>query len=43
MFLIWKSKTPERGVQYQRNLSYLTDVQWDIFDLPYVRNKEYQY
>ena len=41
-FVFDKSK-PNKGAQYQRNLSYLTEVQWDISDLPFVRNKYYQY
>ena len=31
------------GLQYQRNLPYLTEVQLDISDLPFVRNQDYQY
>ena len=36
-------KSPKIGLQYQRNLPYLTEVQLDISDLPFVRNKDYQY
>ena len=36
-----KSKT---GLQYLRNyIALLTDVQWDISDLSFVKNKDYQY
>ena len=35
----YKSKM---GLQYQRILPYSTQVQWDISDLPFVRNKDYQ-
>ena len=31
-----KSKT---GLQYQKNLPYITEVQWDISDLPFLQNK----
>ena len=37
-----KSKS-KPGLQYRRNLPYLTEVQLDIFDLPFVRNKDYKY
>ena len=30
------------GFSIKRNLSYLTEVQWDISDLPFARNKDYQ-
>ena len=30
-------------LQYLRNSSYLTEDQWDISDLPFVRNKDYIY
>ena len=31
------------GLRYQRNLPYLTEVQWDKSELPFVRNKDRQY
>ena len=31
------------GLQYQKNSSYLTELQLDISDLPFVPNKDYQY
>ena len=30
---------PKTELQYQKNLPYLTEVQWDISDLPFVQNK----
>ena len=40
--LLWTSPSPNRGHQYQNNLPRLTEVQWDISDLPFIRNKDYQ-
>ena len=34
--------SPKMGLQHQKNLPYLTEVQWDISDQPFVQNKEYQ-
>ena len=31
----------KKGLQYQLNLPYLTEVRWDISELPFVRNKDY--
>ena len=36
------SPSPKKGLQYLNNSFYLTDVPWDIFDLPFVQNKDYQ-
>ena len=41
-FVIDKFKS-NNGVQYQKNLPYLTEVQWYISDLPFVQNKDYQF
>ena len=41
-FVIDKFKS-KNGAQYQKNSPYLTEVQWDISDLPFVQNKDYQY
>ena len=30
------------GIQYPKNLPFLTEVQWDISDLPFVQNNDYQ-
>ena len=38
---LWTRPRPKRELQYPRNLSYLTDVQWDIYDLQFVRSKDY--
>ena len=43
MPIVMDSPSPKRGLQYLRSLTYLTDVQWDISDLPFVQNKDYQY
>ena len=44
MLFVLDKSTEKMGLQYQRNLHYLTEVQWDISDLPYIRNKDhYQY
>ena len=32
-----------RRLQYQKNLPYSTEVQWDIFDLPFIQYKDCQY
>ena len=34
---------PKTELQYQKNSPYLTEVQLDISDLPFVQNKDYQY
>ena len=34
---------PKTELQYHKNLPYLSEVQWDISDLPFVQNKDYQY
>ena len=36
-FVVDKSKS-KKGLQYQRKLAYLTQVQWDISDLLFVLN-----
>ena len=43
-FVIDKFKS-KNEIWYQRNSPYLTvtEVQWDISDLPFVQNKDYQY
>ena len=41
-FVFDKSKS-KRRLQYQRNSTYLTEVQWDISDSPFVRNKDDQF
>ena len=41
-FVMNKPKS-KKGLQYQKNLPYLTEVQWAISDLSFVRNKDYQY
>ena len=33
----------KKRIQYQSNLPNLTEVQCDISDLPFVRNKDYHY
>ena len=35
-----KSKS---GASVSEELPYLTEVQWDISDLPFVQNTDYQY
>ena len=37
------SSSPKTEIQYQKNSPYFTEVQWDISDLPFVQNKDYQY
>ena len=37
------TKVQKTGLMYQNNSLNLTKVRWDISDLPYVQNKEYQY
>ena len=39
---MWRCPSPKMGLQHQKNSPYLTEVQWDISDLPFVQNKEYQ-
>ena len=34
---------PRVGLHYLRIVLYSTAVRWDIFDLPFVQNKDYQY
>ena len=41
--LLLTSSSPKTELQYQKNSPYLTEVQWDISDLPFVQNKDYQY
>ena len=41
-FVIDKFKS-ETELQYQKNSPYLTEVLWDISDLPLIQNKDYQY
>ena len=44
-FVMGKSKS-KKGASVLRDLkdsSYSTEVQWDISDLPFVQNKDYQY
>ena len=33
----------KKRVSVFKVLHYLIEVKWDIFDLPFVRNKDYQY
>ena len=33
----------KNGLQFQTNLLDLTDILWDISDLPFVQNKDFQY
>ena len=40
--LLWTFGSPKGGIQYQKNLPYLTEILWDISDLPFVQNKGYQ-
>ena len=42
--LFQRNPSPKRGLQYQRNLLYLPEVQWDIIlcDFPCVLIKDYQ-
>ena len=43
-FVIDKFKSKNgASEEYQKNSPYLTEVQWDISDLPFVQNKDYQY
>ena len=41
-FVMDKSKSKSEA-QYLKDSPYSTEVQWDISDLPFVRNKDYQY
>ena len=41
--LVLTSSSPKKELQHQKNSLYLTEVQWDISDLPFVQNKDYQY
>ena len=40
----WLRTIPSQkmGLQYQKNLLYLTEVKWDIYCLPFVQSKVYQ-
>ena len=38
-----ESSSPKTELQYQKNSPYLSEVQWDISDVPFVQNKDYQY
>ena len=40
---LWTSTSTKRGLWYQTNLLYLTEVQLDIPVFPFVQNKDYQY
>ena len=42
-FFLLTNSSPKPKLQYQKNSPYLTEVQWDISDLPFVQNKDYQY
>ena len=42
-FVMEQVLVQKRGLQYQRNLPYLTKVQRGISDLPLDRNTDYQY
>ena len=37
-----KSKS-KKVLQYLKDSPYSTEFQWDIYDLPFVQNKDYQY
>ena len=41
-FVIDKFKS-KIGASVSKNLPYLTEVQWDLSDLPFVQNKDYQH
>ena len=41
-FVIDKFKS-KMELQYKKNSPYLTEVQQDISNLPFVQNKDYQY
>ena len=43
MPFVMPSPSPKTGLQYQMSSPYLTEAQWDISDLPFVQNKDYQY
>ena len=38
-----ESSSPKTELPYQKNLPYLSEVQWDISYVPFVQNKDYQY
>ena len=42
-FFIILTTLQKIGLQYQTNLLDLTDILWDISDLPFVQNKDFQY
>ena len=41
-FVMDKSKY-KKELEYLKDSPYSTAVQWDISDLPFVQNKDYQY
>ena len=41
-FVMDKSKS-KKGLQYLKDSPYSTEVQWDISDLQFVQNEDYQY
>ena len=42
--LVWTSPSQKGDFKcYQKNLSHSTEILWDISDLPFVQNKDYQY
>ena len=43
MIYMFLSNNPSSGDINSSNLSCLTEVQWDISDLSFVQNKDYQY
>ena len=43
MSFVMDKSMSKKGLQYLGNLPYLTEVQWDISDLPFVQNKDYQF
>ena len=43
MPLVMDKSKSKKGLQYLMNKPYLTGVQWDISDLQFVQNKDYQY
>ena len=43
MALLEDNSRFRRKAQHQRNLPDLNEVQWDMSDVPFVRNKDYQY
>ena len=43
MPLVMDKSKSEKELQYQKTLLYLTEDQWDISDLLFVQDKDYQY